>query len=77
MFAWHIAPGAFLNLLPPWEARLVGPDQGISPGCLRQLRATPLGVLWWAYHEMCRRWAHIHRFEPETASDFLSDEVDF
>ena len=94
LYAWHIAPGAFLNLLPPWETlRLVGADQGISPGCLRQLKVTPLRVPWWAYHDQfvqdrqfrdvqqrgpCRRWEHSHRFEPETEEHcILTDEVDF
>ena len=94
VYRWHLSPGAFLSLMPPWESlRLVGPDTGIWPGCVRQLRVTPLGIPWWALHDQfeegrhfrdlqqrgpCKRWAHRHRFEPDgEGACWLNDEVDF
>lgn len=89
MYDWHLAPGAFLCLVPPWEwLHLAEPDRGIFPGCVRRMLVTPLRWPWLALHEQfeparqfvdrqlsgpCRYWTHRHLF----ADQHLEDEVEF
>lgn len=89
LYDWHLAPGAFLCLVPPWEwLRLQGPDRGIFPGCVRKLLVTPVRWPWLALHEEfvpgrhfldrqlrgpCHHWHHHHYF----SDDELRDEIDF
>ncbi len=54
VYQYHILPGAFSRLSPPWEpVRLLGGDDGISEGCRRTLKIGygPLAITWVALHE--------------------------
>lgn len=89
LYDWHVGPGAFSRLCPAWAGvRLEGPDLGITPGCIRTLRMTPLGFPWLAEHDgfvegreffdrqtrgPVRSWQHWHRFDDEG----VLDEIEF
>ena len=54
LYDYHLRPGAFSRLNPPWDpTRLEGPDDAISPGLERTLRVGPkaLSRPWVALHE--------------------------
>lgn len=54
LYDYHLSPGAFSRLSPPWEpVRLEGSDQGISEGLVRELKIGPwpLQVTWRALHQ--------------------------
>lgn len=54
LYRYHVSPGAFSRLSPPWESvALQGPDLGISEGLQRSLRLgpPPLSLTWVAQHE--------------------------
>ena len=54
LYDYHLRPGAFSRLTPPWDStRLEGPDDAISPGLERTLRVgpKPLTRTWVAVHE--------------------------
>lgn len=54
LYRYHVSPGAFSRLTPPWEpVALEGPDLGIGPGDRRTLRLGPrrLSIPWVAEHQ--------------------------
>lgn len=54
LYDYHLRPGAFHRLTPPWESvRVLEPDHGIHPGCERTLLIGPgpLAFRWVAAHE--------------------------
>ncbi len=53
VFAWHMRPGAFERLVPPWErVRVVARDRAVAEGSRvsLELRAGPVPVRWTAVH---------------------------
>jgi uncharacterized protein (TIGR01777 family) len=80
LYHWHLRPGAFSLLVPPWESmRLLGRDGALRPGEVRHLQVTPLRLNWWALHQDFQpgrgfvdvqqagplpRWRHQHSFLP-------------
>jgi len=53
VFAWHMRPGAFERLVPPWESiRVVSRDPTMAEGSrvVLELRAGPVPVRWTAVH---------------------------
>lgn len=53
LYRYHLNPGAFLRLVPPWEnVRLYGLDRGIAESEVRRLRVGvgPLAIHWTALH---------------------------
>ncbi|MFN8607726.1 MAG: TIGR01777 family oxidoreductase [Vulcanimicrobiota bacterium] len=93
LYAWHVRPGAFTLLVPPWEwVRLLSPDGSLEPEELRHLQVSPLRLNWWARHREFRpgrgfvdiqergpfaRWRHQHEALPDSQGCWLVDEVDF
>ncbi|HSH17002.1 MAG TPA: TIGR01777 family oxidoreductase [Verrucomicrobiae bacterium] len=54
---WHLAPGAFQRLAPPWERmRILQEPDSIVDGAraIIQMKAGPLWVKWVAEHKDCR-----------------------
>jgi hypothetical protein len=54
LYRYHVRPGAFSRLCPPWEpVSLQGPDTAIAPGLERTLRLGPgpIAIPWVARHE--------------------------
>jgi uncharacterized protein (TIGR01777 family) len=54
---WHLAPGAFLRLTPPWERmRIVEEPKELSDGAraVLQMKAGPVWTTWVAEHQDCR-----------------------
>jgi uncharacterized protein (TIGR01777 family) len=54
---WHLAPGAFLRLAPPWERmRIVEEPNKIVDGvrAVLQMKAGPVWTTWIAEHRDCR-----------------------
>lgn len=88
-WAWHMRPGAFDRLVPPWESvRMRESEQPLYEGCLRHLQVSPLRIPWRARHDRFQtgrlfrdwqesgpfaRWQHHHHFEGNE----LRDEVEF
>lgn len=72
---------------------MVGRDEGVRDGDLRQLKVTPLNLSWWARHDQFQmdrgfrdfqesgplsRWSHQHSFLPAGEdASWLVDEIDF
>ncbi|MBS2040762.1 TIGR01777 family oxidoreductase [bacterium] len=93
LYNWHLRPGAFTLLVPPWEwVRLLSPDGHLQPDELRHLQVSPLRLNWWARHREFRagrgfvdvqergpfaRWRHQHDAIPGPSGCWLVDEVDF
>lgn len=93
LYLWHMRPGAFQRLVPPWETvTMEGAQEPLSEGCLRRLRVSPLRIPWLARHDQFvegrqfrdlqirgpfSAWSHLHRFEPAPDGSWLHDEIDF
>lgn len=53
VFAWHMRPGAFERLVPPWESvRVVSRDPAMAEGSrvVLELRVGPVPIRWTAVH---------------------------
>lgn len=53
LFAWHVRPGAFARLVPPWERiEIVGGHPGVENGSRARLRMRqgPFSITWVAEH---------------------------
>lgn len=54
LYQYHLRPGAFSRLTPPWESVVLeGKDDGVQPGDVRTLRIgpKPLAIKWVASHD--------------------------
>lgn len=52
-YRWHVRPGAFRRLVPPWDNIRVPPDrEGIHEGLVRafKVKKGPIGLTWKALH---------------------------
>lgn len=81
VYAWHLRPGAFARLVPPWDwVRTADAEAPLAEGALRRLQVSPLRVPWLARHDQFvpgrafrdvqergpfRSWQHRHLFEPD------------
>jgi uncharacterized protein len=81
VYAWHLRPGAFGRLVPPWEwVRTSDAEEPLTEGSLRRLQVSPFRVPWLARHDQFvpgrsfrdvqergpfRSWEHRHVFEPD------------
>ena len=58
LFDWHLRPGAFVRLMPPWNpVRPVDIPEGLADGC-RAVFDVPAGPI----H---RRWTAVHRVNTD------------
>ena len=92
VYAWHLWPGAFQQLVPSWEWVRSDEPGPLGEGVERLLQVSPLRVPWLARHQdfipgrqFCdvqvrgpfRRWSHLHRFVPDRGGSWLEDRLDF
>ncbi|HKQ61280.1 MAG TPA: TIGR01777 family oxidoreductase, partial [Candidatus Polarisedimenticolaceae bacterium] len=92
LYAWHLRPGAFERLAPPWErVELLERPARLSEGARVVLRIG--GRRWVAEHRRFvdgrgfedvqlegpfAAWRHVHRFVPaEAETSWLEDEIDY
>jgi hypothetical protein len=90
VYAWHLRPGAFERLAPPWDrVEVLARDEGIRDGARVTLRGP--GGVWVVEHrdvvpgERFRdvlvsgpfsKWDHLHRVEPDGDGCFLEDRIE-
>jgi hypothetical protein len=90
VYAWHLRPGAFERLAPPWDrVEVLARDEGIRDGARVTLRGP--GGVWVVEHrdvvpgERFRdvlisgpfsKWDHLHRVEPDGDACFLEDRIE-
>lgn len=90
-FDWHLRPGAFERLSPPFApATVLSRTGGVEDGARVVLRGGPLGAVWEVEHrdvvpgrqfrDVLRRgpfarWEHTHRFEPDGPASSVLEDA--